>query len=221
MRYRTLLVILIQSGFACALGLSQTLTYPPGSAIITPPTYQIRPNDEINVKYRYTPQYNGAAKVTPDGFVALSLVGSVHLAGMTVDEARTLIHDKASSAVIDPKIDIEITSFEKPYFVVAGQVTNPGHYDLITNPTSLLEALSQAGGFKNSSKTTRVMIYRKYKDGLTYDRTIDARRLMEEPQQEISYSIRPGDVIVVPQNKASSVERVLKTLNLGVYYPLP
>jgi polysaccharide export outer membrane protein len=183
--------------------------------------YELRPNDTIDVKFRFTPQYNESAKIAPDGYVTLTLTGDLKLGGLTLQDATRAIQSQAANKVRDPEVSLQLTGYEKPYFIVAGQVANPGHYDMSNFSMSLIEVIAQAGGFKGSSKTTTVYVYHKFRDGLTFYKEINAKELMQTKRDTVDFAIVSGDVIVVPQNRFSSVERVLKIFNLGVYYPLP
>lgn len=184
--------------------------------------YHLQVNDGLEIKYRYTPQYDEVIKIRPDGQASMRLAGDVQLVGLTVDEAKALILQRIGSKLVDPEIDLELTSFEKPYFVVAGQVASPGRYDLAGTNVSVVEAIAQAGGFKNSAKNTKVIVYHKEGEDLVLRYVVDCKKVMQHPDREVaSMAVHSGDVVVVPQNTFSSVERVAKLLNLGVYYPLP
>ena len=184
--------------------------------------YLLRTNDVVEIKYRYTPQFNETVKVQPDGHATVTLVGDVELAGLTLNDAKVLIQRKVSEKLRDPEMDVSLSNFDRPYFVVAGQVAAPGRFDLSGTNTSVIEAIAQAGGFKNSARNTEVIVYHRSGSDLTLRYVINCKRVMEHPNQEVAkMSVQSGDVIVVPQNRFSSVERIVKLTNLGVYYPLP
>jgi polysaccharide biosynthesis/export protein len=184
--------------------------------------YHLQVNDGLEIKYRYTPQYDETIRIRPDGQASMRLAGDVQLAGLTVDQAKALILQRIGSKLVDPEIDLELTSFEKPYFVVAGQVASPGRFDLSGTNVSVVEAIAQAGGFKNSAKNTKVIVYHREGEDLVLRYVVDCKKVMEHPDREVALmAVHSGDVVVVPQNAFSSVERVAKLLNLGVYYPLP
>jgi polysaccharide biosynthesis/export protein len=207
--------------------LTMFLAFQPSSAAgqttLKPRTpYHLQVNDGLEIKYRYTPQYDEVIRIRPDGQASMRLAGDVQLVGLTVDEAKALILQRIGSKLVDPEIDLELTSFEKPYFVVAGQVASPGRYDLAGTNVSVVEAIAQAGGFKSSAKNTKVIVYHKEGEDLVLRYVVDCKKVMQHPDREVaSMAVHSGDVVVVPQNTFSSVERVAKLLNLGVYYPLP
>src|SRR5262249_36632785 len=51
--------------------------------------YRLAATDTIALAFPITPEFNQTVSVGPDGFVALTGAGSVHVEGMTTDEAAT------------------------------------------------------------------------------------------------------------------------------------
>jgi polysaccharide biosynthesis/export protein len=113
--------------------------------------YRLQPNDVIEIQYRYTPEYNQTGSVNPDGFVSLQLLGAVKLAGLTLDEARAALVAQASTRLRDPEISIILKDFEKPHFVVIGEIAAPGRFEL-RGRTSAVEAIALAGGFSRPAR---------------------------------------------------------------------
>src|SRR3974390_756121 len=94
------------------------------------PAYTLHTGDVIALGYRYTPEFDQTVTVQPDGTVSLNIVGSVKIAGLTVDEARQRILEKASVRLNNPELTITLQQFEQPYVVVAGEVEHPGKIGL-------------------------------------------------------------------------------------------
>jgi len=82
------------------------------------------------------------------------------VAGLTLNEARSAILEKASVRLRDPELLLVLKEFEKPYFVVAGNVTKPGKYEIHGEVTAV-EAIAMAGGFTEKSKNSQVVLYRR------------------------------------------------------------
>ena len=55
--------------------------------------------------------------------------------GMTVPELVEAVKTAYSQILHDPLVDVDLTDFQKPFFVVSGQVTKPGQYDLRSDTT--------------------------------------------------------------------------------------
>ena len=90
--------------------------------------YLILPGDVIEVQYRYTPEFNQTVTVQPDGYITLPIVGSVKVSEMTLEQARQLILKRAGERLQEPEATVTLKEFQKPYFVVAGEVA--GQYQI-------------------------------------------------------------------------------------------
>jgi polysaccharide export outer membrane protein len=182
------------------------------------PRYRLQPNDVIEIQYRYTPEYNQTASVQPDGFATLQLIGDVKLDGLTLDQARASILERASARLRDPELFILLKDYDKPHFVVGGEVTNPGRFELRGHMTAV-EAIAMAGGFKTlSAKHSQVILFRRIDSENGETRTLNLKEIMNKPMLEEDVTLRPGDMLLVPQNRISKIERFIKWGNLGVYW---
>lgn len=176
--------------------------------------YRLQPSDVLAVKYRYTPEYDATATIRPDGFITLPIVGEVKVAGLTVGDARRAIAKAAEVRLRDPEISLELQDFQKPRFVVGGEVGKPGQYDLRGRVT-LLEAIAMAGGFKTSAKHSQVVLFRRYDPERAVTRVINAKDLARPKTSVEDPTLRAGDFIFVPQNRISKVERFVSIASVA------
>src|SRR5438093_7798546 len=140
----------------CASGaLAQTVTFSERN-----PRYRLQPTDVLEIHYRYTPEFDQTVTVQPDGFVILRIVGDLKLEGLTLEQAKAAILEKASQRLNEPEVTLVLKDFEKPYFVVGGEVASPGRFEMRGTITAL-QAVAMAGGFKNSSKHSQVLLFRR------------------------------------------------------------
>lgn len=182
------------------------------------PRYRLQPNDVIEVQYRYTPEYNQTASVQPDGFVTLQLIGDVKVEGLTLDQARTAVRDQAATRLREPEVFLVLKDYEKPHFVVGGEVANPGRFDYRGRITAV-EAIAMAGGFKTASaKHSQVILFRRVNSETGETRVLNMKEIMYAPKLEEDLALQPGDMLLVPQNRVSKIERFIKWANLGVYW---
>ena len=186
------------------------------------PRYRLQPNDVIEIQYRYTPEYNQTASVQPDGFVTLQLVGDVKVEGLTLDQARIAVRDQAATRLRDPEVFLVLKDYEKPHFVVGGEVTNPGRFDYRGRITAV-EAIAMAGGFRTASaKHSQVILFWRANAGMGETRVLNMKEMMYAPKLEKDIVLRPGDMLLVPQNRVSKIERFVRWGNWGVYWnPIP
>ena len=113
------------------------------------PRYRLQPTDVLEVHYRYTPEFDQSVTVQPDGFVTLQIVSDLKVRGLTLEQAKAAILEKANLRLVEPEITLALKDFEKPYFVFGGEVGNPGQFEMRGSVTAV-QAIARAGGFKNS-----------------------------------------------------------------------
>jgi polysaccharide export outer membrane protein len=182
------------------------------------PRYRIQTSDVIEVHYRYTPEFDQTVTVQPDGFVALQIVGDLKLQGLTMDQVKAAILEKASLRLKDPEITLVLKDFEKPYFVVGGEVGTPGRFEMRGTVTAI-QAIAMAGGFKNSAKHSQVVLFRKVSPDLAKTQILNLKAAMTGSTSEPNIDLKPGDMLIVPQNRISKIERIVKIANIGAYIP--
>jgi polysaccharide biosynthesis/export protein len=138
--------------------------------------------------------YDQEVRVASNGNAALALIGNVHLAGLSVDQASQLIRKR----LLDAKYfsDPQVTVFEKEYATqgvsVLGEVQKPGVYPLI-GPHRLFDVLSQAGG--TTAKAGELVTVTRQ----TEPRSPQNVRLSSNPDKnnESNIEMHPGDTVVV------------------------
>ncbi len=176
--------------------------------------YRLVPGDVIDISYRYTPEFNQSVMIQPDGFVGLQIVGDIKIGSLTLEDARKKIADKASVRLKDPEITLLLKEFQKPYFVVSGEVATGGKFEMRENVTAL-QAVMIAGGFKDSAKTSQVVVFRKLNEETAEVRTINLRSIQKTADLENDLTLRSGDIVFVPRNTFSKVERFMRLANVA------
>ena len=176
--------------------------------------YNLVPGDVIEISYRYTPEFNQTLTIQPDGYVSLHIVGDIKIGGTTLDAARKMIMEKAVVRLKDPEITILLKEFQKPYFVVAGEVGAGGRFEMRENVTAL-QAVMIAGGFKDSALSTQVVVFRKLNEEIAEVRTLNLGSVRKTTDLENDLALKSGDIIYVPRNKLSKFERYMRLANVG------
>ena len=184
------------------------------------PPYRLQIGDSFQVMYRITPEYNQTVTIQPDGAVSLDLIGQVQVSGLTVAQAVERVRVRAGERLNDPEVSIELKDFDRPRFTVLGEVTNPGRYEL-RGPLTVEDGLALAGGFKITARHTNIILIHRVNDEIGETELINYKELEKPARHHVFVSLRPGDLIIVPQSNLSKVERFVRLANVGVYYPLP
>jgi polysaccharide export outer membrane protein len=179
------------------------------------PRYTLRPGDVVELQYRYTPELNQTVTVLPDGFVNLNLIGNLKVSDLTVEQTHDLIVQKAQARLNDPDLNLILRDFQRPYIVVAGEVTTPGKMDL-RETTTAMQAILLAGGFKESAHSSQVLLFRKINSD-TAEVKVLKLKIHKTDELEQDAQLEPGDMLLVPRNKLENISRYMKLFNIGAY----
>lgn len=155
---------------------------------------QIGPGDLLNVSVFDVPEMAQTVRVSDVGNATFALIGSVHLAGLTTDDARVFIARKLKEGnyILDPQVSVLISEYSTQGVSVLGEVNKPGVYPVL-GQRSLLDIISEAGG---TTPTAGPEITVKHLDGTTA-----TMRLTKNAKTALSSDVEllPGDKVVVPR----------------------
>ena len=102
------------------------LTSTTDPTVIDPPARNvvIGPEDLLAVRLYGSAEYEPIVRVSTVGTVALPLVGSLQLSGLTVEEAGSLIAQKLRDAGMynNPQVTVQITESPNRYITVTGEI---------------------------------------------------------------------------------------------------
>lgn len=178
--------------------------------------YRLRLNDTFAVAFSITTEFNQVVRVHPDGFVTLLGVGDLHVANKTLPELTGLIQTAYATIVSPQVITVELKDFERPYYVVGGEVGQPGKFELRGDAT-VAEAIQIAGGFRDSARHSQVLLFRKVSDNWLAARILNLKRMLRDGNLNEDLHLRPGDLVYVPKNTLSKIRPFIPTSSLGLY----
>jgi polysaccharide biosynthesis/export protein len=182
--------------------------------------YRIASEDVLDLQFQSTPEFNQTVTVQPDGYITLREIGDVQVEGDTLPELRGALQSAYEKILANPVISVDLKDFQRPYFMVLGQVGRPGKYDL-RGVTTVSEAVALAGGFTNQSKHSQVLLFRRVNDKWTSVTKVDLKHMLNSRNLSEDSSLRPGDMVYVPQNAISKVKAWVPTPTVGTYGPIP
>jgi polysaccharide biosynthesis/export protein len=180
------------------------------------PFYRLQTSDTVEVNFPFAPEFNQILTVQPDGFAALKSADSVLAVGKTLTELADVIDAAYSTILRQPEVRVTLKDFEKPYFIVSGEVTRPGKY-VLRSETTVIEAVAIAGGFTGQARHSEVVLFRALAGNATEARTLDIKKLLKTKSIAEDVRLRPGDIVFVPQNTISKVRKYLPLPTTGVY----
>jgi polysaccharide export outer membrane protein len=181
--------------------------------------YRICASDVLGVSFPLTPEFDQTISIQPDGFASLAAAGDVRLAGLTTEESVQTIRAAYSKVLHDPIVTVALKKFNEPYFIVGGQVRQPGKYDL-RGYTTATQAIAMAGGFNNDAKHSQVLLFRRVNNDWFEVKDLNLKRILRGKDLAEDPEIRTGDMLFVPQNAISKIKRLIPAYGVGTYYQL-
>lgn len=189
----------------------------PAPRLLQRPRYHIEPGDVIDVDFPLSAEFNQTLTIAPDGYVTLRGVGDFYAAGKSLPELQKALASAYSGILHDPIVNVDLKDFQKPYFIVNGEVAHPGKFDLRENLT-VTEALAIAGGATENAKSSEILLFRRLPGGTMVEvRKLNMKQMMKHGDLAEDVPLQPGDLIFVPQSAVSKIARFLPTSSLGVY----
>ena len=150
----------------------------------------------------------GEIPIRMDGKISFPLVGDLDAAGLTVDELTQDLTEKLKEFILNPKVSVIVKQFTSLNYTVAGEVTRPGTFPLVTN-ISLTQAIATAGGLKKGdfrgttvelADLSHAFISRK-----NQVLPVDFVRLLRNGDMRFDVPLMPGDYIFIPSGLAQEV----------------
>ena len=156
----------------------------------------IGPADLLDIVVIKEPDLSKTVLVRPDGKILLPLVNEVQAAGKTPVQLQADLVQAFSKFYEQVTVTVLVKEINSYKFSITGKVKNPGTYKMSAD-TTLLEAISLAGGFAEFASTNNIKIFRKGSENskpvrIKYSKIVSGK----DPSQNII--IKPGDTIIVP-----------------------
>jgi protein involved in polysaccharide export with SLBB domain len=140
--------------------------------------------------------------ISRDGSINLSNIGKLNLAGLSLNDASSLIKAKVNSSYIGTTAFISLKNVRDINILIVGNAYNPGIYTLNGN-SNMLHALSMAGGINDIGSYRDISLVRS---GEIID-TLDLYEVLVIGKYNFSNGLRSGDSIVVnPRGKVVAFE---------------
>ena len=181
------------------------------------PRYRLRPGDAMEFTFPLTPEFNQSVTVQPDGYITLQGVGDIRVQDKTTPDVVNVVRAAYSKVLHEPIINIKLTQFEKPYFVMNGEVTHPGKYDY-TGDTTVSQAVAIAGGFTDRAKRGEVVVFRRVSDQFAEVKKVDIQRMLNKGNLSEDLHLRPGDMVLVSKSKLAKLAKFIPVPSLGNYF---
>lgn len=152
--------------------------------------------DVFEVRVFRQKDLTGEYRVNSEGSIAFPLIGKVVVSGKTPVAVEKQIRSRLADGYLrDPQVSVLVKEYNSKTISVFGEVRKTGTLSYAEGMT-IVDAISQAGGFTNMARKNAVTVTRK--------RSSKSKRFTV-PVQSIgqgkaaNFFVRPGDVVFVPR----------------------
>lgn len=155
-------------------------------------TYKIGPTDVLLIRVWNEPEFSGPVAVHQDGKFTLPLVGDLDAGDKTPVEVQDTVTQALKKYVNKPLVTVTVQDVGSKKYFMDGLVARPGEYPLV-NPTTVLEAISRAGGLGEFANSKHVYVLRGDKRIM-----FNYHDVLRGKHMDQNISLQPGDHVVAP-----------------------
>jgi protein involved in polysaccharide export with SLBB domain len=194
------------------------------AALLQRPTseYRLGPGDQLEIEVLGDVDTRSLSTVGPDGKIYFYLLPGIDVWGLTVAQARDKIADGLRQYVRERQpISVTLRSAESQRVWILGRLNKPGVYPL-AGPTTLLEAVAQAGGLSPRSAMSSLAgpVAVASADGASDEAAdlsrafvirqgrllhVDFKKLLREGDLSQNIYLQPDDFIYLPAGNGGTI----------------
>ena len=170
--------------------------------VSAPAGYVLSPNDQVAVEVFGEDDLRTNGRLNPEGNLSVPLLGSIHLAGLTLTQAASKLTELYSrDYLVNPKINVTLLSYARRRFSILGQVGQPRQLSKCLRAAQegidLLEAIALAGGYTRIAAPERITVRRQDASGDQIFK-VNAKRFTKGKGG--GFLVKPGDTITVGES---------------------
>jgi len=156
------------------------------------------PGDVLEVTVYGEDDLSRTLRISPDGDVHFPLIQRIQVAGLTTAEIEDLIRARLQDGFLrDPSVTVFVKEYNSARIFVLGEVARPGTFPFGSG-MSIVEAVSLAGGFKDSARSNFVVVTRNHRDGREQRIPIPVEKIAQG--LAANFHLQPGDIVFVPSS---------------------
>lgn len=157
---------------------------------------------------------SGTYLVTPDGNVNLRKYGLVHIAGMSIPEAKLAVERHLQQFLDAPEVTIDVAGYNsKFYYIVTQGAANGDNLTRVpyTGNETVLDAMSQVNGISQMS-STNIWIARPAPSGNHCAQVfpIEWDAIVQDGATGSNYQIFPGDRVFIAEDRATASSNYMR-----------
>lgn len=194
------------SNAATGLNLART----PAPALLQPAQdlFTLGPGDQIQVETIGRPTSRTELTVGPDGKIYYDLLPGTDVWGLTISQAKQVLEKQLEQFTSGAQVSLTLRTVGSKYVWLLGALEQPGIYPT-TAPMTLLEALSQAGGTRQSRSAVTTVNISDLRHAFVMRQgkvlPVNFQSLLEEGDMTQNIYLQPDDFVYVPSGTAREI----------------
>lgn len=181
-------------------------TYMPINEPNLSPTYVLDFGDVLDIQLIGQRDENESFQIKRDGSINLPDIGPIVIAGLSLNDAVSLIKSKVNSTFIGTEAFITLNEVRDINVLVSGNAYNPGIYTVSGN-SNLLHVLGVAGGINEHGSYREINLIRNQE----VIETLDMYDVLITGFYKSKTSLKSGDIIFVnPVKKLVNIDGAVK-----------
>ena len=168
-----------------------------GQSAVASDEFVIGPGDVLAINVWKETEISKVVPVRSDGRISLPLIGELQSGGLTPRQLEAEITTRLKDYVADPSVTVVVQEIHSKSINVLGMVARPGLYPL-TKTMTVVDALANAGGFRDFAKQKSIYILRQNPDGTQARLPFNYKEVIKGVNPAQNVKLQPGDNIVVP-----------------------
>ena len=153
---------------------------------------QLGAGDLVEMTVYNVPELTTKTRISSQGDMYCPLIGYMHVAGLTTEQAQAAIEERLSSYVKNPHVSLFVHEYASEGANVLGEVAKPGIYPVL-GQQHLFELISAAGGLTDKAGRSLTVTHRNDPD---HPVTVELPRNLTD-NSETNVPVFPGDTIIV------------------------
>ncbi len=161
--------------------------------------YTVGIDDILDISVLQPEKFISTVTVAPDGTISFPYIGNININGMGLTGVQDEIQKQLADGYMKyPVVSVSLRENRSKKFYIYGEVIRPGTY-MLQDKTTILKAITMAGGFTKYGSSSRVKVLRMEKDGSGYKTIkVNISDVMggNSSKDEI---LQPQDIVVVSE----------------------
>jgi protein involved in polysaccharide export with SLBB domain len=170
--------------------------------------FTLGPGDRIEIEIIGQPASRTEVAVGPDGKVYYDLLPGTDVWGLTIGQAKRQLETGLEKYTAGVQVSVTLRAVGSKYIWMLGSLDRPGTYP-VTAPTTLLEAMSLAGGTRRAQSAASTVDVADLRHAFVIRKgtpmTVDFQRLLEQGDMTQNIYLQPDDFVYVPSGAAREV----------------